>query len=264
MGPFPVYVLNLDRNRDRLEAISQRLQKAGITWERFSALDGRRASEGDLVRYVGPSGPLGDLGRGARACTAGHFHIWERFLKTGAPVAVILEDDVEFSPALADFLRTPAERLKGCDVLKLEYHKLHKGTKTLFVGRREFDLGNGLKAARLLLVHYGTGGYAITRAAAQFLVQELRHTDMPIDHLLFNPNVSKFARRKGIWQVYPALVRQNRADFASEIGGEKPEKDGFVRRLKRLYFEISQIPKILLMLVTGRARVLKLLCIRET
>jgi hypothetical protein len=44
------------------------------------------------------------LGDGARACTASHFRAWRQLLDSAHSHALILEDDVEVDPALAEVL----------------------------------------------------------------------------------------------------------------------------------------------------------------
>lgn len=261
---LPIFVLNMDRNPERLAAISKKLDGLGLSWERMPAIDARTAPESDLARFVDPTGPIYSMGQGARACTAGHFLMWQKLLQTEAPAAIILEDDVDIAPELAYFVSAPALAPLGTDVIKLEIHRMHHAEKTLAIGRKVYDFANGISAARLLSVHYGTGAYLITRKAAEYLVNDLRRTNMPVDHLLFNPNVSAFARRREILQAYPAIAQQAREVFESQIVDSGAKRTGTRERLKRLYFEVRQVPIILLMLLAGQARILKLTFIKDT
>jgi GR25 family glycosyltransferase involved in LPS biosynthesis len=71
-----VVVINLDKRTDRLEKISKQLDELGITFERFSAIDGKAEGIDPIV-----------------AGRMSHTKVWEKNL--GKKV-LILEDDAEF------------------------------------------------------------------------------------------------------------------------------------------------------------------------
>lgn len=91
-----VFVINLDRRKDRLEAIAQVLLNMNVKWRRFSAIDGRAIAFGKSVDwwksriYNEFRGPL----YGAIGCFLSHRAIWEIIVREGIPEALILEDDV--------------------------------------------------------------------------------------------------------------------------------------------------------------------------
>jgi len=84
--------------------------------------------------------------------------------------------------------------------------------------------------------------------------------DVPVDHLLFNPNNSKLFARLQPWQLLPAIARQQ--DFV----GEKSDIEGwrvglrkfdltYVRReLIRFGYDLKLLPRQLALLAAGRAR----------
>ena len=88
-----VVVINLDRRTDRMEKLVPQLEKLGIEYERFSAID---AKEIDVKPYV--------------AGTMSHVAVWKKYL--GQKV-LILEDDAlfceNFNEKFAEVMQTLPE-----------------------------------------------------------------------------------------------------------------------------------------------------------
>jgi GR25 family glycosyltransferase involved in LPS biosynthesis len=129
--PFDrVYVLNLDRRADRWRHTQTQLRRARIPDQlvtRVSGIDGvAKFSTPQQIEGLVRDGTLTaaaakrmvdvpqreklfgmDLTPGAVGCALGHRDIWQRILDSNSACALILEDDVEFHPAIA---RTFAER----------------------------------------------------------------------------------------------------------------------------------------------------------
>ncbi len=122
--PPRVYVLNLNRHADRLASVQGQLDSLGVSWERFEAIDALDAREEDLGKYIEAHGPIPRMGRGARACTAGHFKIWKKFLETGEAVAFILEDDVAISRHFPAFIVEASKFAGDVDILNFNSQKV--------------------------------------------------------------------------------------------------------------------------------------------
>jgi GR25 family glycosyltransferase involved in LPS biosynthesis len=129
--PFDgVFVLNLDRRADRWRHTQAQLRRAKIPAElvtRVPGVDGAAlCSSAEQVQQLVRDGVLTaqaakrmldvpardklfgmDLTPGAVGCALGHRAIWQRIVERRLRCALILEDDVEFHPAMA---RTFAER----------------------------------------------------------------------------------------------------------------------------------------------------------
>mgnify|MGYP002640257134 CR=1 FL=1 len=254
-GP-DIYLLNLDRHKTRLENLRTQLDDLGLTWERVVAVDAKDASEEELAKYTDPTGPIPRMGAGARACTAGHFKIWERFLETNARVAFILEDDVRVSKKLAAFVKTAPAYANEVDILNFNRQKSRRTQKKLVVSKVAPITSDVFTGRRLLGPHYGTAGYMITRSAAERLCYHIGRTNVPIDHLLFNPNVSSFNTSSRIYQAFPAMVEPDVKKFQTSIQGEHiPASVHWRKRLSRGYYETNRIPSMLGQYLLGRAEV---------
>jgi len=251
-----IYYLNLDRHPDRRANMDKQFSNLGLDAERVAAIDAETASEAELNNYVDAAGPIPRMGAGARACTVGHFLIWEKFLKTDAKVAFILEDDAKVSSAFAEFVDEAVKISDEVEILNFNRQNSKGDTKKLVVAKAGVLQTPVFDAMRLLGPHYGTAGYMITRATAQRLVHQIKRTNIPIDHLLFNPNVSNFNRSSRIYQSFPAMVEPDIARFATSIQSEAvPNSVHWRKKLSRAYYETNRIPFLLLQMALNRAAV---------
>jgi len=251
-----VYFLNLDRHKIRFESMSKQLNQINVSWQRFVAVDALEASEEELDEYVDIEGPIPRMGKGARACTVGHFKIWKQFLETGSPVAFILEDDVLISKDFSVFIKEALKYKDKVDILNFNRQN-SKGTyKKLVVSTVNPIKSEIFEAKKLLAPHYGTAGYMITREAAQKLINDVQRTNMPIDCLLFSPNVSKVSRDFRVYQTFPAMVEPNVDTFQTSIQTESvPEALSILKKIKRAYYEVNRVPWLLIQILLGRAEI---------
>ena len=103
-----VYIINLDRNTNRLEKCSKQLDLIGIEYERFSAVDGRKIKPEEFSkcyndktarRLLGKSMTPGEIG-----CALSHIGIYKKIVAENIPFALILEDDAYAMPPLKKIL----------------------------------------------------------------------------------------------------------------------------------------------------------------
>lgn len=250
------YVLNLDRHPERLAEIGRQLDAQDIDWQRFSAIDSLSAQTEVLDQFTDDKGPIPRMGAGARACTVGHFLMWKEFLTTGVRVAFILEDDARISSKFKAFMSEAVNLADNLDILNFNRQSPRHKEKKLFVAKRSSYQRDLFTADRLLGPHFGTAGYMITRETAIHLIEDITRTNVPIDHLLFNPNVSEFCRKSRIYQTFPAMVKPSPEIFATSIQKEKvPNARSWPNRLRRGYYEVNQAPRLFAGLVAGQVKV---------
>lgn len=245
------YLINLDRQPDRLAAVSAALDAQGADWVRFAALDGKNMSDADLDRLVAKVGPIPRMTRGARALTATQFAIFRDLVDSGNSHALVLEDDVEISPRLFKILPQLLED-QEIDVLNINRQTTRRPRKKLVVGAQTFEARDGFEMRALYGIHYGTAGYVISRSAAAEVLRAHPFPDMPIDHILFNPNVSKIFQTLRVWQLFPALTRPRPEVVSSIQLAEVAGARSFRNRLKRFRTELGNVPRLLVLLVLGR------------
>jgi len=129
-------------------------------------------------------------------------------------------------------------------VVKLEHYG-PPGQRVLLNDLRQ--VGEDFMLGRMLSRHTGAAAYILSRGAAEALLGETRF-NLPVDHLLFNPNNSALFASLAPWQLVPAIARQ------TEFVGEKSDIDGtraglrrwslryLLRELVRLGYDLRLLP----------------------
>ncbi len=117
----------------------------------------------------------------------------------------------------------------------------------------------GFALARLRSRHTGTGGYILSRRGAQTLLAIPRF-NLPVDHLLFNPNNSPAFAGLAPRQLIPAVLRQQ--DFIGEksdieafrVGMRKLSWTYARRELVRFGYDLRLLPLQAALALSRRAR----------
>jgi glycosyl transferase family 25 len=252
-----VYLINLARRPDRLEAMTRQLQHLDIPFERFDAVDAQSIAPALLNAPFRTTGPLGPLSPGDKACTCSHLALWQRIAADTGSYAVILKDDIYLSDAARGFLTSKDWIPAAAGLVKLEQYGVPP--PYILVGkdrRRALDR----EIAPLVSRHTGSGGYIIAREQAALLAEMIGSFNLPIDHLLFNPNNSPVFAQLRPWQLLPAILDQR-----PEVGGTtdihatrkatKPRGMALIKRqLTRNYYDLRLVPRQIGMVLTGQAR----------
>ncbi len=197
--PLKVYLINLDRDADRLAHM--RAQLNGIGFERISAVDGSK----DPPTTKG-------LTRFEFACLESHKLAWRAFLGGPAEHACFLEDDLHIRPGLAALVGDPAWIPDDAHCVKLDTY-----LQKVRLGGREPAIG-GREVARLYTRHQSSAAYMLTRAGAIRYLELTAKASLPADYALFPRN----PRRTGliIYQLVPAIAVQDHL-VAAEDGGQR-------------------------------------------
>ena len=181
MSPL-IYVINLDRDAERLASVSGNLDALGLTFERIPAVIGKELPDWrsyvDMGTYAWRN-RQDDPRPGEVGCYLSHLKAMETFLRTDAPWCVILEDDVEVLPACVPVLAALGEK-DDWDLAKL--FCFHSGMP---VRKR------ALTPTHQLVVHLtrttSSAAYAVNRHAAETLLKSMRPITEQVDHALDRP-----------------------------------------------------------------------------
>ncbi len=253
-----IHLINLARRPDRLAAMQAQAARLGLVLARVDAVDAKNTTlpEGRFEQH----GPLGEIPEGDKACFLSHERAWDAFLAGSDAYAAVLEDDVVLSPSAARFLKEPGWIPAGLDVIKLEHYG-PPGQAVLLSDLR--DLGAGFRLGQMQSRHTGGAAYILSRKAAQRLMREGR-INLPVDHLLFNPNNSPLARELGPWQLQPAIARQQ--DFIGDKSDIEKTRIGLrtfnltyvLRELVRFGYDLKLLPRQLFLAASGRAKFVRI------
>jgi glycosyl transferase, family 25 len=160
---------------------------------------------------------------------------------------------VRLSPCAGALLGHDGWIPQGIGVVKLEHYG-PPGQRVLLTDMRA--VGEDFKLGRMLSRHTGAAAYILSREAARMLLAET-HFDLPVDHLLFNPNNSRLFARLKPWQLLPAIARQEQFVGApSDIEGTRAKLRQmswtYVRReLVRFGYDLKLLPRQVAALLGG-------------
>lgn len=181
MSPL-IFVINLDRDIERMTSIRANLDALGLPFVRLSAVIGKDVTEWkkfvDLPAYAWRN-RLDTPRAGKVGCYLSHLKAMDTFLRTDAPWCIILEDDVEVLPSCVNVLSSLAEE-DDWDLVKL--FNFHSGIP---VKKRE------LAGGHWLVVHLArttsSAAYVVNRHAAATLLKSMRPISEQVDHALDRP-----------------------------------------------------------------------------
>lgn len=213
-----VFVVNLDRDKERMAFIDAQLRRLGVEYERIGAVDARAMSNKDLRTAVngfrwwcamGRSIAMAEVG-----CALSHYSIYRQMIAEGEKMACILEDDIEidagFKAALS-FVESAMDP-ESPQVVLLSKHRYETHE----------NLGNVVRTRgkmELIAGRWGifTDAYCITANAAKNVLHQNYPMITPCDHW------GRWVRLRALdlFHVWPPVCRQNRADFGSSTSRDR-------------------------------------------
>lgn len=174
---IPVYIINLDRSKDRFEAVALSAEKAHLNYRRVTAVDGKtvdinsdpRIDVKDFRRRHGKLILPGEAG-----CYLSHLNALS-VIATGAdPYAVIVEDDVAFKDNFLNIVTTFTD-ITGWDIIKLANHRNR-------VFRKDMTITPEISIGRFLHGPLGSSAaYIVTKEGAKKLLSKLQPMSLPYD-----------------------------------------------------------------------------------
>ena len=210
----PVFLINLDGSDERLRSASMQLDAAGMSFQRVPAFDGRELTIDRFPDYDAESARhyLGRPMRGGEiGCYLSHLDCARRFLATGAPCGVVLEDDMQLLPGFTDGLQQVLDWLSARPV-DWDLVNIGANRHKIFTVLYGFDVGGSHHD--LTLAHYfpmTTTGVIWSRKGAQAFVMGHRTIWAPVDNY-FRWWQTRADRGLAVW---PPLVTTTGAE--SEI-----------------------------------------------
>lgn len=222
LASCPIFVINLEHDVVRRAHMASQCARLGLAVEFVPAVNGRQLSDTDRAAYdrdktlrvYGVEMLDTEIG-----CYLSHYRLYQRMVREDIPVALILEDDVELSPAfpriVQDLLADPQPEWQ---VVRLESlrRRVREPKNAKFLGRPVKALRDG-ELYRLGTHVLGFGAYLIRQDAARRMLDYGRHIFMPVDQTMDR-----------YWEndILPYLVRpipvHQRGDLASRIGARPP------------------------------------------
>ncbi len=207
------FVVNLDRDSERLKAMEQELGQYGLSFERLPAVYGRDLPPEALKKaQVGAKNRrfwLKDLTFGQIGCYFSHVNAWKRLVESTEEWAFIQEDDIKFNVDPRPYLTNTDWIPEG---VKLIQAARYKNKHEVYRKRTVLPLPGLPGEQKLMQITAdqigGTMGYFIHRDVAQYLIEHSSPIIAPVDDLLFF-HPSPLHKIFTAWTLNCALVIDN-------------------------------------------------------
>lgn len=191
------YVISLDRRPDRRDYVRDIFGQLGLAFEFISAVDGTDP----MIQAEAQRLPRNSAGNGlsvfAHACLLSHRKAWQRFIDSGESHAIVMEDDIVPAKGL-DWLNADGWFPDEADIVKLETFMTR-----IHIGRRPISSIGNRGLFFLNSDHPGAAAYALTRRAAQLLMDRSEAACDPVDEITFRPELG-YLPGTVICQMVPA------------------------------------------------------------
>lgn len=229
------YVINLDKDTDRLQFFSDNFKRLNLEFERISAVNGRNFHEQDYQEFMRlrPRNNNKSWLRGQMGCFLSHFAAWELVANGTEEYCAVFEDDVHISDDLKTILQDSSWIPNTADIIRLE-----TSTNRIRLSNAPSVQHNGRTAYKVMSTSWNAGAYILNRSTAKKLVALPLAEHQPSDILLFNFSESPIVNQLEILQFQPALCTQDKNHasstnkFASNIEFSDAEVARVVARIK--------------------------------
>jgi glycosyl transferase family 25 len=208
---IPVYYINLASRPDRRAFMERQFAELGIAAERIEAVRMDEVPPA-LVAWHETTHSLWRLAEGDLACGLSHQRSWEQLLRSGAPAALVLEDDVQLAAPVFDFLDPELPRRLEADLVKLEtFHSPVKlGSAAQRVGTTELR--------ELCSSQMGGAAYILTSEMARRSLDSPLRNQMGIDRFLFGRGGYHLLRSRVLQAIPSPCIQIDKLDAADHIG----------------------------------------------
>ena len=226
---LPIILINLSESKARLERSQQELGRAGLTFERLEAVDGRKMSKDELDKITqwDKTAFFKPLSAGEVGCYLSHIAAAEKIVRENWPYALVFEDDFRLTPQFGEIISAVLkEAPQGFHIIKLQGNV--RGGE-VFV-----HLNSEHKIMRHRCISSQTVAQLWSLEGAQVFLNIARPLRRPVDvqikHWWEGP--------LNIFQVFPPVVLDGDAQGkTSTIGARKPK--GILNWLRRARYKLT-------------------------
>lgn len=219
-----VFVINLDRNSDRLTNVERLAAHFGLDFERFSAVNGKLLPEAFIDEVISRRRNFDEkfslLKPGEIGCALSHLDIYQKIIDNGLELALILEDDIEFDENLIRFISDFENCDVSFDLLLLGYYgvEINKDSEHCQSGAilslwNRIKINSDFNVGVPVHTLWTTMGYIVSKEGAQKLLKHGQPIFLLADELTSN-SVINFLN---ILAISKPIVLPSRENFASEL-----------------------------------------------
>lgn len=199
------YLINLDRNPERLEHMRAALGGLGLEYERVAGVDGKALSESEMATafnakrsYIAKRGYrlcVGEIG-----CALSHLSVYRKMVEGNIPLALVFEDDVKVESGFKKAL------VRATDEIDVSRRQV-----VLFSCYRMKDAEAGFEGLKRVKSMGCADGYLITLPAAKAILEYNYPIIVPAD------DWRRFRKHCAIelYKCLPPTVEQMHGNFAT-------------------------------------------------
>ena len=223
-----VFVINLDKNVERMSFMKAQLDRLGLVYERFPAIYGKQLSKEDRKSKFSAIRSFCAMGvrltNGEIGCALSHAMIYRKMMEDNIPFALILEDDIEIDDCFCDVIKRAAEFIESIkpQVVLLSSHGCRQ--------KHENDVER-------ITSGMCTDGYLITNSAARTLYK----ANYPV--ITVADRWNRWVKYCGLelYRIWPTVVRQNNNQFGTDVSTVVRNQMNFFVRLFRKLIRLPEV-----------------------
>lgn len=228
-----VRVISLERAAARRRHVQREFAAAGVDYELFDAVDGRRGHQRCFDAYD-PRAFVLNTGRlmtaGEIGCFGSHRALWQECAASGEPM-LIMEDDFHLAPAFAGALATAARLAERCGFIRLQREQ--RARRTRIAARIADDSGFSLCYYRK--PPRGMMCYLIAPRVANAFVRASAVMDAPVDVFVSRA----WEHGQPLFGLQPYTVWENGIAARSTIGRRRKTAKDLRMRCARLAAKLA-------------------------
>tara|TARA_B100000989_G_C19462936_1_gene437016 strand:+ start:316 stop:1086 length:771 start_codon:yes stop_codon:yes gene_type:complete len=203
-----IYVINLDRERQKFNLVKKDLDKNNYNYTRFSAIDGKAILPNDntLKKFFGNYKVK--YSNGQKCCSISHLSVWIKISQNNTKYNIIIEDDVILPKNLY-------QKINNCmKQLPKDWDFLFLGGNKIIGTRYSKNIIKPLKKAnknKKVDGNYGTFAYVINSKNIKSIINDSKKLTEHIDvHIQF-----KLGKKYKIFFTSPQIIKHNYNSISS-------------------------------------------------
>lgn len=160
LSVVPVFLINLERDSDRLQSMTNELNRIGLAFERVPAVYGTQMPDYLRRYFLDAEGRIDStLKSGEVGCYASHLHIHHEIFRRGIDFALVLEDDLSFCDSFTSILDELLKLPRNWDIIRLSNAAKRSVVATA-------DIAGHHKLVKYSRIPNNTGAYLISAQGA--------------------------------------------------------------------------------------------------
>ena len=218
-----IYVINLEKDVQRLHWMEEQLSAHKLKFLRIAAVNGAQTHSQQDPYWSDPR--RSHLGAAERGCLLSHANAWRSIAQADGEHGLVLEDDIHVSDDFAELIQS-----MSLDPTEFCVHKLETFHANVTLTRQPIYIARNRKAYKLGTHHGGSGAYILSKETASRLLNYIDLFDEAMDIELFDPH-RRTIQNLTIYQWVPApciqdfLVSESKGgkSFVSNIGRDRAD-----------------------------------------